>query len=715
MFRARASLRPILQMELAECGAACLAMVLGAHGRVVALEEARERCDTSRDGVDAAALTRAAESYGLCVKALRREPEMLAGLPLPAILHWSFNHFVVLEAAAGRHFTILDPAAGRRNVDADEMGRCFTGLALAAVPGPEFVQGGKSRSIVEALIAQAEGSWDAIALVFVCGIAGIVPGLALSGAVAVFTDHVLGQGRTVWLLYVLAGVALATILQAALGALREWTVASLKAKIAVVVAARALHHALFLPLAFFAQRHAGEVVSRLRVGSELGATVAGPLAQMPPNAVTALGYILTIGLYDWALGAVVAALSLINLFVLNGLARRLADSNRLQHVLEAKAGGIAAAGFASLDAFRMLGRQELLARRWLDAEEAALNAEQRLGLMRIVAELGPVAAALSVVTAVLCVGAFRVIQGDLTLGGLLALQVLAGLCAMPIAAIAADFCQLQEAAGALTRLDDLHQHPQDGLVVRDDVTPPAAGPRQGLKLENVSFGFGAGAKLFDGINLTIEPGTLTALVGASGVGKSTLAKIAAGLVAPRQGSVQLDGISIEAWSRSQLRSRLLYVPQASAVFTGSLAENITLWDENVPHGDIAVALQMAGADQVVAGRRGGLATQLTQHAPGFSGGEVQRLALARALARKPDVLILDETTSALDALCEEEVISGLRRSGAAVLIVTHRVGTEARCDRTVRLTGDGGLIEIERPCRERPVAVAAELASRKFA
>ncbi|MDI1264106.1 MAG: cysteine peptidase family C39 domain-containing protein [bacterium] len=375
----RRQTRPVLQMEVAECGAACLVMVLGAWGREVALEEARERCGTSRDGVDAAALARAGEGYGLAVKALRREPETLKDLPLPAVLHWSFNHFVVLEKIRGSRFTILDPATGRRTVGPEEMDRCFTGLALAMLPDEGFQRGGHRPSVAGALVNQVRGSWDAIAIVFLCGVIGVVPGFILSGAVETFADHVLGQNRTQWLLGTLAAVAVAAIVQALLGALREWTVASLRTKIGVVVAAQAFHHALFLPLSFFAQRQASEVVSRLRIGSDLGATVAGPLARILPNVATALAYVALIAVYDWVLGVVVAGVSLLNLVVLNALSRRLVETNRLQHVLEGTAAGVATAGFAAFDAFRLLGRQDLMARRWLAAEEAALDAEQRLG------------------------------------------------------------------------------------------------------------------------------------------------------------------------------------------------------------------------------------------------------------------------------------------------------------------------------------------------
>ncbi|SDU31444.1 cysteine peptidase family C39 domain-containing protein [Stappia sp. ES.058] len=692
---ASARARTVLQMEAAECGAACLAMVLSAHGREIALEDARERCGTSRDGVDAAALARAGESYGLKVKAVRREPEDLAKLPLPAILHWNFNHFVVLEEVRGGRFVLLDPAVGRRVVDRRELGEALTGLVLVMAPGEGFRPGGRRPMAIPALVRQAAGSWDAMAIVFACGVVGIVPGLILSGAIQTYSDYVVTQGRRDWMIFILVALAVTLLVQVMLGALREWTVASLKSKIGVVVAARAFEHVLFLPLSFFAQRNAGEVVSRMRIGSEIGGTVAGPLAQMLPNIAVAGGYLAIIWLYDAVLGGIVTAIALANLAVLIRLSERLSEATRLQNVLEGTASGVATAGFMAFDAFRLLGREALFGSRWLTAEEAALDAEQRLGRIRTAVNLGPAAAMLLISMCVLGAGAFRVMQGDLALGGLLALQVLAGLVAAPVAAIATHYCALQESAGALLRLDDLIDHAADTQINRRASVPAAPAGETGqdasvLRLEGLSFGFGTGTDLFSGLDLAFSTNELAAITGVSGAGKSTLARLAAGLVAPRAGRVLLRDRSLGDWPHESLRGRLQYVPQASAVMSGTIRDNITMWDETIGQDAINDALELAGAQEMVA-RAGGLSAMLSADRPGLSGGEIQRLALARALARRPEVLVLDETTSALDALSEQRVLEGLTRCGAAVLLVSHRSGSIRRCDRVLHLDGAGGV------------------------
>ncbi|MCG8543070.1 MAG: cysteine peptidase family C39 domain-containing protein [Alphaproteobacteria bacterium] len=687
--------RLVLQMESAECGAACLAMVMSAHGRDITLEEARARCGTSRDGIDAAALVRAAESYGLDTKALAREPESLADLPLPAILHWNFDHFVVLESVRGSHFVLLDPATGKRTVDRTEMGRGFTGLALAFAPGEAFEPGGTRPSVMRAMLQQASGSRDALLIVSVCGVAGIVPGLALSGAVQTYAEQVIGEGRKEWFFVIVAALLGIIAVQMTLAVLREWTVAALKTKIAASVAARAFEHALFLPLAFFAQRNAGEVVSRLRIGSEIGGTVAGPLAQLLPNTIVALGYLAIMTAYDAVLGAVAAAVAAVTLLLLVDLSGRLTEATRLQAVLEGNASGVATAGFMAFGAFRLLGRENLFARRWMTAEEAALDAEQRLGLIKTLATVGPASLSLFITICVLSVGSVRAMAGDLTIGDLMALQVLAGLLAAPIASIAEHYCGLQEAAGALARLDDVIEHPADTIVRRradraGEDRHDGAVAAAGLQLRDLRFGYGTGPDLFSNVSFDLEPGVLTAVTGPSGSGKSTLARIAAGMLAPRAGRVLFAERPLDEWLHDDLRRRLLYVPQSSAVLTASIRENITMWDETIDAAAIEEALDLVGATEVVA-RAGGLGARLSSHEPSLSGGEIQRLALARAIVRRPDVLILDEITSALDPLCEQRVLAGLRRSGAAVLLVTHRRGSVRRCDRVLALDGRGGM------------------------
>ncbi|SNY92245.1 ABC-type bacteriocin/lantibiotic exporter, contains an N-terminal double-glycine peptidase domain [Cohaesibacter sp. ES.047] len=697
--------RIVLQMEAAECGAACLTMMLSAHGREITLEEARERCGTSRDGVDAGSIARAATSYNMKVKAVRLEPETLDSVPLPAIMHWNFDHFVVIEAVKGTSAVILDPATGRRTVSAEELNRNMTGLILAMVPGEAFEPGGMPPKLIPTLIEQAKGSFDGLAIVFAAGVLGIVPGLILSGVVQTFADYVIGEKRQDWLIFIVLALVATIGVQAVLRSLQEWTVTSLKSKIGVAIAARAFEHALFLPLSFFSQRNPGEVVSRLKIGSEIGGLVAGPLAQIFPNVLVAVGYLTIIFLYDGFLGSAVSLIAIANLVALIWLSKRLADANRYQNVVDGRTNGIATAGFMAFDSFRLMGREDLFASKWLAAEETSLDAEQRLGMLRILAKLGPSVTATLISIFVLSVGSFRAIEGELDLSALLALQVLAGLVAAPVAAIAADYCALQEAAGSLLRLGDLMHHPIDPLMNNRSAKVPAE-PRQEtpshqlekgvLSLDKVSFGYGSLPDLFSEISHTFKPGVITGVLGRSGVGKSTFARICAGMQAPRKGQILFEGRALDHWRHEALRQTLLYVPQAGAIFTASVRDNLTMWDKQIDDDQIEEALEKVGMTNVVH-CSGGLDRMISSQQPAFSGGEIQRLALARALVRKPSFLVLDEVTSALDALSEKRILETLRDSQASVLIVTHRTGTTNRCDQQLVLDGKGGFSLQHRP------------------
>ncbi|QRE74942.1 ATP-binding cassette domain-containing protein [Methylobacterium aquaticum] len=686
-----------LQMEATECGAASLAMVLAAHGRWITLEEARERCGTSRDGVDAHGLIEAARSYGLVALAFRREPADLAALPMPQILHWCFNHFVVLEAVSGGRYHIVDPAQGRRAVEASEFGECFTGLTLAMEPGDEFATGGRPPSAFATLVGEALHSRDALVVSLVTGILAVIPGLALTGAVSTLINHVLAAHQAAWapaLVLVFLGVALA---QAGISFLSAWTVAGWKIKIGAVSALRGFAHALTLPLAYYAQRSAGEVVSRIRIGSDLGGTIAGPLANMIPQVVLVVAYLAVISLYDPVIMLAAVAAAGTSLAVLTLVARRLADRTREHQLAEGRAAGIGTAGMANLSTYVMLGREDLLLSRWTAAEDAAIATEQRLGLLRIVSSLGPVASGLVLTGVVLVVCAVRAIDGTLSLGDLVATQMLAGLLNKPLNALTAGLCTVQEAAGALMRLSDLEDHGCAAAFDGRERGPVSDGDGR-LTLQGVGYAHSPGRPLLSGMDLALAPGRLVAIVGPSGAGKSTLARLMAGLVDPSEGVVALDGVPLADWPHRVLRRRLVYVGQAPSSFTGSIADNVQLWDPSIPPETVLRSVARTGLTEAVTKRPGGLLTRIVGGETGLSGGEMQRLALARAIARDPAVIVLDETTSALDPAAEEEVLEMLRASGAAIVIVTHRAGTALRCDEAI-LVGGGGIAERGPPSR----------------
>jgi ABC-type bacteriocin/lantibiotic exporter with double-glycine peptidase domain len=674
-----------LQMEAAECGAACLAMVLARYGRWITLEEARERCGASRDGVNAAGLCAAASSYDLTVVPMRREPETLAELPMPQIIHWCFNHFVVLESIGRDHFTILDPAQGQRRVSALEFGECFTGLTLAMEPGPGFQRKGGPPSVVGALMGEALRSRDAMAIALGAGVLSVVPGLALAGAMSTFVDQILGAGQKGWTPAFLAVLFAVVLAQVALAVLSAWVVATWKIKIGATSALRGFWRALTLPLSFFAQRSAGEVLARIRLGSDVGGAVAGPLADVAPQVIVAAAYFLILSLYDPIIMAAAFGTCAISFIALRIISARLAERTREHQLAEGRAAAVATSGMVNFQAYQMLGRERLLLGNWIAGEESAIATEQRLGMVRAIANLGPVISGLLLSAVVLIVGAARAMEGTLSLGDLVAIQMLAGLLNKPIASLAASLCQVQESAGALMRLADLEQH-RVAAAFDDRIRVDAPDHIEGrLVLAGVSFAHAPGRPVLRDVTCVIEPGQLVALVGGSGAGKSTMARVLAGLIEPSEGMAILDGIALADWPQEALRRTMLYIGQTPTTFSGTIEQNITLWDTTISSESVAEAVRLVGLADAVGRRPAGLSAKITAGDTGFSGGELQRLALARAIVRRPCVLILDETTSALDARSEEQVLDVLRQTGATVVIVTHRPGTALRCDEAILL------------------------------
>jgi ABC-type bacteriocin/lantibiotic exporter with double-glycine peptidase domain len=710
----------ILQMEAAECGAACLAMVLAAHGRYLTLEAARTACETSRDGIDAARLLLSARRQGMVAKAVKREIDDLASLPRPMILHWSFDHFVVLDDIRRGQFVICDPAIGRRTVSRAEMSRCFTGLALVMAPGEGFETTPKWESVTRLLMREAKDSPDALAVVALGALASVVPGIALSGVIGTYVDHIAVQGRSHWMPALMAILASIITFIAATTWLKSRTEAALRAKIGTKVAVQGFWYGLHLPLGYFSLRNAGEIAGRLRLGAELGGAVAGPLAQSLPNVVVMLAYLAIIALYSPAIALAAATVSAVNLLVLALLARRVADANRAFQMAEGRASGAAVSGLAAAGTYRALGREELLISRLASAEDQAIGAEQRLGRLRALGDLGPAASGLILSTVVIAFASMMIMWGQLTIGGLVAVQLIVGLLSAPVAALAGAVVHLQETAGALMRVADIRNNKPSPEFAADfsDVPRPAVPlQRTGtLCLKGVGFGYSRDRLLFKGLDLDLAPGRFVAIIGPSGTGKSSLARIAAGMAQPTEGTVTLDGLPLVDWDQGRLRRELQYVPQTMAVFTGTLEENVSLYDSTIRTGTIVAALDAAGLGAVVARRAGGALGHLSAFSTEMSGGEIGRLALSRAMARRPKILILDETTSALDGETEEKVLANLRAAGFGVLIITHRRRTALACDHAVLLS-QGEILQgepaamlaaFEREDVPAPAAVATE-------
>ena len=682
----------VLQMEAVECGAAALAIVLGHFGRWVSLEELRLACGVSRDGSKASNMVKAARGYGLVAKGIKREPEQLEGLPTPMILHWNFNHFVVLEGRVDGRVFLNDPATGPRTVTVEELDQAFTGVVLLFSPGEEFAPAGRPPALLPALVRRLGGAGAGAGLAFalLAGLALVVPGLALPVFSKVFVDTVLLQGHHTWLRPLLVGLALTGLVLGALTWLQQTYLLRLETRMAIAASGRFLWHVLRLPVEFFAQRYAGDVSSRVAINDRVARLLSRDLATHFLGAVMIVFFAAVMFTYDVVLTLVGIAVVALNVAALRFVSRRRVDGNRRLLQEKGKLQGVAIAGLKSIETLKATGGESDLFARWAGYQAKVVNIRQ--DLERYTQMLDAVPPMLTAVNTalILGLGSLRVIEGSLSLGGLVAFQILMISFVGPVARLVNLGGQLQTAQGDMDRLDDVLRYPVDASIAEAPGTAPEAGEPARLsgrlELRGVTFGYSRlDPPLIEDLDLVIEPGARLALVGGSGSGKSTIAALIAGLYEPWSGEILFDGRPRREIPRSVLNGSLAVVDQRIHLFEGTVRENLTLWDATLPLSEVVAAARDAAVHDDVAARSAGYESAVAEGGANWSGGQQQRLEIGRALAGRPSLLVLDEATSALDPTTELAIDRNLRRRGCACLLIAHRLSTIRDADEIVVL------------------------------
>lgn len=694
----RVSTPTVLQMESMECGAAALGIMLGYYRRFVPLEELRVTCGVSRDGVKIGNILRAATKYGMKGSGLELSADQALQLKPPFIAYWDANHFVVVEGASAHRVFINDPAFGRRSVGRKDFADSFSNVVLRLEPGPDFKPGGRRGHLLTTLYAWTDGSRPALGVIAAASLLLVLPNILLPAFLKVFIDEVLVRGFSTWLFPLLIGFVLAALLSGALTWLQQAMLLKLQTKFAITIATRFMWHMLRLPIVFFKERYAGDVASRVQSANHLASLLSGPLPTMAVNGVTALGYAVIMSLYSLPLTLIAGTLTALNAIAVSLLQRRLRDLNASLLNTGAKASGAAMAGLRSLDSIKATGTESDFFRVWSGYQTNSLNTSQELSRTSI--GLSTVPSVLSHVTTavVLGVGALLIIDGRMSIGGLVAFQMLLGYFVGPIQQLIGFASQLQEASGHMSRLDDVLKSPVDPMLkALSDPEQVQAGTTAlltgDIELRNVSFAFGSLDQPFiKDLSLKIKPGQRIAIVGRSGSGKSTLLRLLLGLYRPSAGSVLFDGQSIEIVPREALTGSVAWVDQDIYLFEGTIAENLTLWDPVTPWEAVVQAAKDACIHDTIMSRAGGYDGRVLEGGSNFSGGQRQRLEIARALARQPSVLVLDEATAALDTYTEALIDSNIRRRGMTCIIVAHRLSTIRDCDE-ILVIKDGAIVE----------------------
>jgi NHLM bacteriocin system ABC transporter peptidase/ATP-binding protein len=682
----------ILQMEAVECGAACLAMVLGHYGRHVTLAQLRVDCAVSRDGTKASNILNAARRYGLEARGYKKEPQALPELALPLILFWNFNHFVVLESIRKDGYHINDPAIGRRVIASAEFDQAFTGVVLALKKGESFEPGGEAPSAIPALKRRASVLLEPLPFLVALGLLGIVPALALAALSAVFVDAIVVSQRSDWLWPVVGAFFGVSVLATLLNLVENYTHARLMTKIALVGTSGFMWHLLRLPTNFFSQRSLGELSDRVLLNEEVSNDISEKMFRSLVDAASALVFGVVLVWIDWTIALAVTLLVVFELAALRRVAPRIAEAGQRVAIDGGKLHGATLTGLSIIESIKASGSEPEFFSRWAGYQARLMNSMQhaaRTGLgISILPEL---VQTLSGVV-LLGLGSYRVMDGHLTLGTLVALQTLAVSFIGPLSRLANLSNVVQEIQGSLNRLDDVLLNPSDPVLAAPPArpeAPPIVRPevlRGEVRMSGVSFGYSpAEPPLLRDFELLAEPGKRIALVGPSGCGKSTVARLLMGMFQPWSGDILIDGRPRCEYDRVTLASSLVMVDQDIALFHASIRDNLALWDDTISGADILQAAQDAQVHTEIMRRPGGYDFVLSEGGYDLSGGQRQRLEIARALARNPRILILDEGTSALDAVTEALVDDSLRRRGCTCITVAHRLNTVRNADEIIVL------------------------------
>jgi NHLM bacteriocin system ABC transporter peptidase/ATP-binding protein len=681
----------VLQMEAVECGAAALGIVLASFGRWVPLEELRIACGVSRDGSKASNVVKAARQYGLEAKGFKKEPQSLRTTRPPMILHWNFNHFVVLEGFGHKGKVHLnDPATGPRQVTEEELDQAFTGVVLTFQPGPGFEKRGEPPRLIPALKSRLAGARSALAFVLLAGLALVIPGLVIPVFSKVFVDSVLLENRRDWLPPLLLAMGLAALVTGALTWLQQAYLLRLETRMAVGASSRFLWHVLRLPTEFFSQRYAGDISSRVAINDRVAQLLSRDLATNALGALMIVFFAAILFQYDPVLTLVGIATVSLNVAALRWVSRKRVDGNRRLAQDQGKLLGTAIGGLQTIETLKATGGESDLFTRWAGYQAKVVNGRQ--DLERYTQVLDAVPPMLSAVNTalILGIGGLRVMNGDMTLGGLVAFQLLMALFIAPVNRLVSLGGRLQMVEGDMNRLDDVLRYRIDPAVASPGETPGKDGSSVKLaghlELRNVSFGYSRlDPPLIEGLSLSLQPGSRVALVGGSGSGKSTIARLITGLYQPWDGEILFDGRSRSEIPPGVMTNSLASVDQNVFLFEGTVRDNLTLWDSTVPLPEVVAAAKDACIHEEIAARPGGYESPVEEGGANWSGGQRQRLEIARALVGRPTVLVLDEATSALDPTTESRMDGALRRRGCTCLIVAHRLSTIRDADEIIVL------------------------------
>lgn len=677
----------VMQMEALECGAASLTMILAYYEKWIPLEQVREDCGVSRDGSNARNILRAARSYGLNAKAYRYSPERLKEVgKFPMIVHWEFNHFIVLDGFKGNKVYINDPARGNIVMTFEQFDEGYTGVCLMFDPSESFEPSGKPKSVLKFAKGRLKGASVAVAFVMVTTLIASITGIAMSGFSRVFIDRLLTGNDPDWLFPFIIGLSGLAIVQLA----AEWikSIYSLKinGKMAIVGNMSYMWKVLRLPMKFFSQRMAGDIQQRKESNASIAGSLTNTLAPLVLETAMMIFYLVVMIRYSLLLTVIGVASIIGQVFVSRIISKKRVNITRVMMRDSGKLAAATVSGIEMIETIKSSGAENGFFEKW-SGYQASVNT-QNVRFQRINSYLGMIPPILTQLanSVVLILGVYLCMTGEFTVGMVMAFQGFLGSFMTPAQTLISAGQTFQELRTEMERVEDVMKYPTDVEFNDDDIDEDADYDKLSgtVELKNITFGYSKLAPpLLENFSMKLEPGSRVAFVGASGCGKSTLAKLISGLYEPWEGEILFDGKHINEINRSVFTGSVAVVDQDITLFEDTIENNIKMWDNTIEDYEMMMAARDAQIHDDIMQREGGYRYKVIEGGRDFSGGQRQRLEIARVLAQDPTIIIMDEATSALDAKTEYEVVNAIKERDITCIVIAHRLSTIRDCDEII--------------------------------
>lgn len=672
----------MLQMETSECGAACLGMVLAYYGRRLPLEHLRLECGVSSAGSSMSTLKSAAVRSGMEARVYRMGMESVRTVKVPAILHWNMAHFVVLCGFDKKGAVIADPACGKIHVPYHEFSRAFTGIVLTLTPGDAF-QKEKRKAGADFISSHSKRFLPALAATALAGIILSCIQFLIPLLDTAFIDHILIDGKTTQLpllLLLLSCCGFFTALSSAVGASLHDVV---ERRLSLCLNSDFMRRICDLPISFFAQRSPGELTDRQSGNLQIVDNICRIITAVLVNVLVSLCYLIGFFLFDVRIGLIGLAAAIANIVMLVTFSARIEQSA----IVYRRNSGILRGGVSS--AVDMIETIKSCSCQQSVFENLAGAGAKSYALCKKMEQTGgDFSAFFSFISQfinaiILAVGVSDVISGNYTVGLLVALIALMTAFLSPLGNVTRMSVSMRSFKGNIDAANDVIRYTQEQTFLKE-ITRQTQEIDGMIQVQNLSFRYGLYTQLVvEGVSFETVQGSSIAFVGESGCGKSTIVKIVAGLYAHFAGQVLYSGSERNQFAKEYFYSKVAVVDQNISLFSGTVLENITLFDDSISYEDAVTAARLACIHNEILMREKGYMSHVEERGKNFSGGQRQRIEIARALAKKPNILILDEATSALDTMVEYEIMKNIKKQNITLIIAAHRLSTIRDCDEIV--------------------------------